>query len=98
MGTPELTIKVNATRAISDAMHNGGFLKLDQIESIAAEPTTRLTPMLVRCGGGRFTCPAQNTLHFIGIIEAHAKAFPGDSDYVRDVSLSAGFAVQGGSK
>lgn len=102
MSTPELTIQVIAIRtkqaaqeALELAKHNGGFLRLHQIEAIAAEPTTRLTPMLVRCGGGRFTCPAQDVIHFITIIEQHAKQNPSASnDYIRDVSLPAGFAVQ----
>ena len=42
-----------------------------------------MRPVLVRCGGGRFTCPAQDTMHFIAIIEMHA------GDYIRDVSLLA---------
>ena len=40
----------------------------------------RLAPVLVRCGGGRFTCPAQDAKHFIRIITEH------NEDYVRDVS------------
>jgi hypothetical protein len=38
-------------------------------------------PILVRCGYGRFTCPAQDAAHFIAIItkEGH--------DYVRDISF-----------
>jgi hypothetical protein len=40
----------------------------------------RLAPVLVRCGGGRFTCPAQDAKHFIQIITEHKE------DYVRDVS------------
>ena len=39
-----------------------------------------LAPVLVRCGGGRFTCPAQDAKHFIQIITEHGE------DYVRDVS------------
>jgi len=45
----------------------------------------RLFPLLVRCGGGRFTCPAQDVEHFIEIITRE------DSDYVRDVSIPAGY-------
>lgn len=40
----------------------------------------RLAPVIVRCGGGRFTCPAQDAKHFIQIITEHGE------DYVRDVS------------
>ena len=41
----------------------------------------RLAPVLIRCGGGRFTCPAQDAKHFINIITEHG------GDYVRDVSI-----------
>lgn len=41
----------------------------------------RLQPVLVRCGAGRFSCPAQDVWHFIKIIENDG------SDYVRDVSV-----------
>jgi hypothetical protein len=34
----------------------------------------RLQQVLVRCGSGRFICPAQDAGHFIGIIERDAKA------------------------
>ena len=53
----------------------------------------RMMLVLVRCGCGRFMCPAQDVAHFIEIIEEHAKlkeketgtTFQGD--YVRDVSF-----------
>lgn len=41
----------------------------------------RLQQVLVRCGGGRFICPAQDLQHFIAIIEREK------SDYIRDVSI-----------
>jgi len=48
----------------------------------------RLEPLLVRCGGGRFICPAQDVSHFIGLIER--KGITGEGgDYVRDVSFPA---------
>ena len=62
----------------------GGFLKKEDIEKIALDETTRLVPCLVRCGGGRFMCAAQDVAHFIEVIEAHG------GDYVRDVSLRHG--------
>jgi hypothetical protein len=34
----------------------------------------RLQQVLVRCGSGRFICPAQDAQHFIDIIERDAKA------------------------
>ena len=47
----------------------------------------RLSPVLVRCGLGRFTCPAQDVAHFIAIIDSDGR------DYVRDVSLPGRKAV-----
>lgn len=61
-----------------------GFLSEAQVERLAADPATRMTPVLVRCGNGRFTCPAQNVAHFVGIIENS-----NGEDHVRDVSLLA---------
>lgn len=43
----------------------------------------RLRPLLVRCGGCRFTCAAQDVKHLLGIIAREG------SEYVRDVSLPA---------
>lgn len=43
----------------------------------------RLFPLLVRCGNGRFTAPAQDLAHFIQAITAAG-------DYVRDVSFPVG--------
>jgi len=76
--------------AIADAKTMGWFLRLHQIEAIAADPNTRLTQILVRCGGGRFSAPAQDVLHFIACIEGYAKANPAaeHADYVRDCSLA----------
>lgn len=56
-----------------------GFINeetLDQINDL-----NRLTQVLVRCGGGRFVCAAQDAKHFIDIISKD------NSDYVRDVSV-----------
>jgi len=41
----------------------------------------RFQQVLIRCGCGRFVCPAQDAQHFIDIITREK------SDYVRDVSL-----------
>lgn len=43
----------------------------------------RLCPVLVRCGGCRFTCGAQYLEHLIKCVEA-------GGDYVRDVSFPVG--------
>jgi hypothetical protein len=53
------------------------FLNERSLEELARED--RLAPVLVRCGGGRFTCPAQDAKHFIRIVTEHG------GDYVRDV-------------
>ncbi len=55
-----------------------GFISQNEIGAVEAQD--RLWPCLVRCGGGRFSCPAQDVAHFVAIIDASA-------DYVRDVSL-----------
>ena len=43
----------------------------------------RLQPVLVRCGGGRFTCPIQDLAHFRDIINADGR------DYIRDASVQS---------
>jgi len=60
-------------------MDDFGFIKEEDLVGIIAED--RLQPLLVRCGSGRFSCPAQDAKHFIDIITEHG------GDYVRDVSL-----------
>ena len=76
------------------------FLQDTDVEAIAADPRTRSTLVLVRCGGGRFVVSADQAQHFIGIVERDAaaqaylkrkgpegpQAGP-PSDYIRDVSL-----------
>ena len=57
-----------------------GFITQEDIPSILAED--RLHPVLVRCGGGRFTCPVQDLEHFIDLITK-------GGDYVRDVGFPA---------
>jgi hypothetical protein len=59
-----------------------GFVTAVEVASIAADNRTRLTPMLVRCGGCRFMCAAQDVKHLIDIITTDGR------DYVRDVSLA----------
>ncbi len=60
-------------------LRSHGFMREADVEELTK--IARLHPVLVRCGNGRFTCPAQNVIHFIAAIEA------GGKDYVRDVSL-----------
>lgn len=69
---------------LSRARRAGGFLSEEDVAAIAMDETTRLTLLLVRCGGGRFLAPAQDVAHFITAIEASGR------DYVRDVSIPAG--------
>ena len=56
-----------------------GFIQDTDLDKVIAED--RLYPCLIRCGGGRLSCPAQDVSHFIAIIEKEG------SDYIRDVSL-----------
>lgn len=71
-------------KARRDATMSGCFLHANDVATIASDPATRLTMLLVRCGNGRFLAPAQDVAHFIAAIEASKL------DYVRDVSLPAG--------
>ena len=66
-------------RLLKRIVGQGGFLSRPDL--IFLSSLDRLRPVLVRCGGGRFTCPAQDADHFMAIIDA------GSWDYVRDVSL-----------
>ena len=59
------------------------FITEDTLPNLIKE--NRLQPCLVRCSGGRFTCPAQDVAHFVAIIDASTY------DYVRDVSIPAGY-------
>ena len=60
-----------------------GFVGPQMLAIVAGDNETRLTLLLVRCGGGRFMAPAQDVQHFMDIIKADGR------DYVRDVSLPA---------
>ena len=65
---------------IKDALYNqGGFIRDDDLDAVIKE--NRLQPLLIRCGCGRFICPAQDAKHFIDIIEKDNR------DYIRDVSI-----------
>lgn len=59
----------------------GGFIKQSDMPELAA--IDRLCPVLVRCGGCRFTCAAQDAPIIIRAIER-------DGDYLRDVSFPVG--------
>ncbi len=60
----------------------GGFLH-DHKQTAKLRELDRLCPVLVRCGGCRFTCAVQDVEHLIKCITA-------GGDYVRDVSLPVG--------
>ena len=60
---------------------NYGFLTEVKLKELVG--LNRLFRVLVRCGGGRFICPAQDAAHFIEIIGTEG------TDYVRDVSFPA---------
>jgi hypothetical protein len=60
----------------------GYFLKIDEIRKIAETPALRLVPIMVICGNGRFSCPAQNVEHFINIIDREK------TDYVRQICVT----------
>jgi hypothetical protein len=71
---------VNPTLAKEITMQ-GFFMDVAQVRKVAEHPSTRLTMIMVRCGSGRFVCPAQNVEHFINIIDREK------TDYVRDISV-----------
>ena len=76
--------------AITAALDRMGFLTEPEVAALAADPKTRLLWLLVRCNGGRFSCPAQDVKHFIALVE---RRDPTDSlplgEWVRDVSIPA---------
>lgn len=61
------------------------YLTDASLAAMAANPATRLDPVLVRCGGCRFTAPAQDAAKIIRAVEAAG-------DHVRDVTARAGGA------
>src|SRR3990167_10476393 len=77
---------------------NGGFLTEGDVALLAADPETRLSLLLVRCGGGRFLAPADQVKHFIAIIEENnnfCEEHFSKGDYIRDVSLPVNFQIAG---
>ena len=61
--------------------HPFGFIAKSDLPELVR--VSRLEPVLVRCGGCRFTAPAQDVAHLIAIITRDG------TDYVRDVSFPA---------
>lgn len=74
---------------------NGGFLTVADVADLAK--LDRLRMVLVRCGNGRFMCPAQDCDHFCTIIRRDFDEHRNDCDYVRDVSLPAADGAYRGS-
>lgn len=66
--------------------HRHGFLTDGHIQDLAR--VDRLRQVLIRCGGCRLLCAAQDALHLIDLIET-GKDANGLGDYIRDVSLPA---------
>lgn len=59
---------------------NHGFIASDDdLADVVRE--NRLQPLLVRCGNGRFVCPAQDVETFVRMVNAD------DQNYVRDISF-----------
>ena len=72
-------------RLLSSIVANHGYLDVAQLADLAK--LDRLRMVLIRCGNGRFLCPAQNAEHFMNIIRRDFDAHSVDCDYIRDVSL-----------
>ena len=62
--------------------HDYGFLNEHKVAIVAADPDTRLFPLLIRFGGFRAVVPANQVASMIATVEA-------GGDYVRDVSCPA---------
>ena len=59
---------------------NYGYLTANDIGALASHPDTRLTQVLIRAGGCRLTCAAQDAHHI-------AECLLAGGDYVRDISF-----------
>ena len=62
--------------------NRGGFLTEYDVVTLLHDhfQVVRLLPVLVRCGGARFTCALQDLSHMKGAIESVG-------DYIRDISI-----------
>lgn len=75
-------------RAVADAIignaraEQGGFLTAQDLETIRQSQAHRLFQVIIRAGGCRLMCAAQDVAHLIACLEA-------GGDYVRDVSIPA---------
>ena len=78
-----MQLRILLKRVIED---HGGFLTKPDVVDLAK--LDRLRQVLIRCGGCRMVCAAQDVAHIMGLIES--------GDYVRDVSILAGDPAHGG--
>lgn len=79
-----VNVPVSANSVLEDACRNRmGWLTKEDVQVLASDMELRLQWCLVRCGGCRFTCPAQDVEHLVHCVEA-------GGDYVRDVCIPAG--------
>jgi len=69
------------TKRLPEIIESYGFIQSSDVPHL--KELNRLLPMLVRCGGGRFSCPVQDVEHFVEVVDASR------DDYVRDVSITA---------
>lgn len=83
MTVPTTTLPLSFLQTVADQC---GFLTQDEVELLAGREDGRLVQVLVRCGGKRFVCAAQDAPGMIEAVEAAG-------DYVRDVSLPAGHTL-----
>lgn len=65
-----------------------GFVTGEELEQLAAHPTSRLWQLLVRCGSCRFLAAAQDVMHICAALTAAG-------DYVRDVAFPASVDFEG---
>lgn len=65
-------------QATARIKRNHGFIELEDLRVLAHEK--RLTPVLLRFGACRCTCPAQDAEHIIEALNAFG-------DYCRDISI-----------
>mgnify|MGYP001182183550 CR=1 FL=1 len=74
-----LDVNALVSRVRDDRM---GFFLDSDIDALAGHPDGRLYQVLVRAGGCRFTCAAQDVMHLTRCLKS-------GGDYVRDVSIIA---------
>jgi hypothetical protein len=68
---------------ISSVAERHGYLTPADVALMSSYDYYRVIPVLVRCGGTRFACPAEE-------VSARIEAVEAAGDYVRDVSLAVG--------